>query len=130
MTGYEGVEDATWTERGARSLAQSWETIVKALDGRVEQHDDVWLADAASPNPFVNAATLTGPLHEADAEPLTQCLEAFFARRPDGGPWLLWSGWPTPDLSKLGYVRWGHPPIMVRLPGGDAPPSPPELRIV
>ena len=48
--------------------------------------------------------------------------EAFFGER-DGGPWLLWSGWPTPDLSYLGYVLWGHPPIMVRPPGGGMPPD-------
>ena len=56
-------------------------------------------------------------------------MEAFFAQR-QGGPWLLWSGWPTPELGRLGYVLWEHPSIMVRPPGGEAPPSPPELRIV
>jgi hypothetical protein len=130
MSDYQNVDDARWVERGTHSLAQSWAAIVQALGGPIEQHDDVWLADAASPNPFLNAATLTRPLQEDGAEALTGRLEAFFGQRPAGGPWLLWSGWPTPDLSRLGYVLWGHPPIMVRPPGGEAPPPPPELRIV
>jgi hypothetical protein len=122
--------DAVWVERAARSLARSWEELARAIGGRTERWDDAWVADAASPNPFVNAVTLTRPLREDDATGLTARLEAFFAARPAGGPWLVWSGWPTPDLSKLGYVLWGHPPIMVRPPGGEAPPTPPELRIV
>jgi hypothetical protein len=47
-----------------------------------------------------------------------------------GGPWLLWSAWPTPGLSAWGFQLVGHPPLMVRLPGSAPPPLPPELRIV
>jgi hypothetical protein len=130
MTQFEDVDDATWVERGARSLAASWETIATAMGGRTDRWDDTWLIDTASPSPFVNAATLTRPISDATAVDLTRRLEAYFAQSPAGGPWLLWSGWPTPDLSRLGYVLWGPSPIMVRLPGGEAPPAPPELRIV
>ncbi len=130
MHGYEQADDAAWVQRAARSLGQSWEALVQGVGGRTDRTDAVWLADAASPNPFMNAATLTRPLDPAEAAPLTAQLEAFFGARPGGGPWLLWSGWPTPDLAPLGYVLWGHPPILVRPPGGVAPPPPPELRIV
>jgi hypothetical protein len=37
--------------------------------------------------------------------------------------------WPTPDLRPFGLVLAGHPPFMLRAPGGDAPASPPELRV-
>src|SRR4051812_36532825 len=107
MNTYDDVDDATWIERGVRSLAESWDVLVRALGGRLERHEDVWLADGASPNPFINAATLRRPLHDSDADALTERLAAFFGQRPDGGPWLLWNGWPTPDLSRLGYVLWG-----------------------
>jgi hypothetical protein len=124
------VDDADWSPRAARSLAQSWQTLIGALGGRLERHDDVWLADAASPASLLNAATLVTPLQEEDAASLTRRLEAFFDPHRPGGPWVLWSAWPTPDLSPLGYMSWGDEPIMVRLPGGEAPPAPPELRIV
>jgi hypothetical protein len=130
VAGYEGVDDATWIERGAKALADGWYEIVRAMGGRTECWDETWLADGASPNPFLNAATLRRPLRPDEAESLTARLEAFFAERPSGGPWLVWNGWETPDLSSLGYVLWGYPPVMVRLPGGEAPPAPPEHRIV
>jgi hypothetical protein len=130
VAGYDDVDDATWLKLAAHSLADTWLAIVPAIGGRVETWPDAWVTDAASPNPFVNAVTLTRPLQQDEAEGLTARLDAFFGQVPAGGPWLLWSGWPTPDLSKLGYVLWGHPPVMVRLPGGEPPPFPPELRIV
>lgn len=37
---------------------------------------------------------------------------------------LLVSPWPTPDLRSVGCAPIGHPPLMVRPPGGVAPPSP------
>jgi hypothetical protein len=129
MTGNQGI-DEVWLGRAARSLAQGWQELVRAMGQRTADWEEVWLADAASPNPFVNAATLTRQMREDEAEGLTARLEAYFAEAPAGGPWLLWSGWPTPDLSRLGYVLWGHPPVMVRPPGGEAPAPPPELRIV
>jgi len=125
-----GDDDAVWLGRAARSLAQGWEELARAIGGRTEHWEEAWLADAVSPNPFLNAATLTRPLRDEEAADLTARLDAFFAQRPTGGPWLLWSGWPSPDLAPLGYVLWGHPPVMVRPPGGEAPPVPPDLRIV
>ncbi|MGE3270816.1 MAG: GNAT family N-acetyltransferase [Chloroflexota bacterium] len=130
MITWEGLCSDAWIDRAMHSLGRGWECIALATGGRAEQWDGLMVADAASPNPFLNSATLTRPLLESEAGPLTARLEAFFAERPVGGPWLLWSGWPTPDLSGLGYVLWGHPPIMVRQPGGQAPPPPTELRIV
>jgi ribosomal protein S18 acetylase RimI-like enzyme len=128
---HQDSDEAAWLGRAARSLAQGWEEIVRAIGGRTEQWEEAWVADAVSPNPIVNAVTLRRPLRdEAEADDLTARLEAFFAARPAGGPWLVWSAWPTPDLARLGYVLWGHPPVMVRPPGGEAPPAPPELRIV
>ena len=45
------------------------------------------------------------------------------------GNHLVMSAWPTPDLGALGYHLMGHPPFMVRLPGGHRPVPPPELTI-
>jgi ribosomal protein S18 acetylase RimI-like enzyme len=123
------VSTDRWIARGARSLALAWQEVARSLDGRWEDRDLAWLADSASPNPFLNGATLKRPLQPAEAEQLTVELESFFGQTP-GGPWLLWSSWPTLDLSRLGYVLWGHPPVMLRPAGGEAPTPPSELRIV
>lgn len=123
------VDDATWVRRGALSLAESWEGFVQGVGGRTDRHGALWLADAASPNPFMNSATLTESLAPSEIEALTRRLDAFYAQRPDGGPWLLWCAWQTDNLEQFGYGLWGHPPIMMREPGGAAPPPPPELHI-
>ena len=129
MTNWEAVSDDEWVARAAHSLGISWQLMAEAGRGRAERWDTLYVADSASPNPFMNAVTLTEPLPLAAAADTTAQLEEYFAQQPAGGSWLLWSGWPTLDLTALGYVHWGNPPIMVRLPGGAAPPVPPELRI-
>ena len=127
---YEPLDDPIWIERAGRSLAASWAAIVAALGGRTARHDDLWLVDADSPNSMLNNATLVRPMRAGDAEPLTRRLDAFFSHHEPGRNWSLWSAWPTPDMTDLGYRSWGHDTIMVRLPGGAAPPMPPELQIV
>jgi GNAT superfamily N-acetyltransferase len=118
-----------WIRVGAQTLAGMCVEVVEALGGRTADWDGDTVFDAESPNPFFNGVCLGKPLDASRASALTDRLEAFFCQR-EGGPWLLWSAWPTPDLRDLGYVLWGHPPIMVRPAGGSAPPLPAGLRIV
>jgi hypothetical protein len=73
--------------------------------------------------------TLLRPLIVETAGDLTGRLDAFYSGA-GGGSWTLWSAWPTPDLSPLGYSLIGQPPLMVRPPGGEPYPIPPGLRIV
>ncbi|MFN8526667.1 MAG: GNAT family N-acetyltransferase [Chloroflexota bacterium] len=122
-------QETDWISVSVGGLALCWSEFAHAVGGRNEDWPLAWVADGASPNPFLNAATLKRPLADGDAAELTAELESFFGARA-GGPWLLWSGWPTPDLRAHGYVLWGHPPVLVRPAGGEAPPSPAELRIV
>jgi ribosomal protein S18 acetylase RimI-like enzyme len=93
-----------------------------------ERWEDAWAADPGLPVADPNSATLLHALTEDAALELVARLDAFYAGQP-GGPWMLWSAWPTPDLSPYGMSPAGHPPLMVRLPGA-LPPAPPELRIV
>jgi ribosomal protein S18 acetylase RimI-like enzyme len=118
-----------WIERGTHFFAVAWDEIARALGGRCEHREVAWIADAGSPHAFLNGAILERPLREDEAEQLTEHLDAFFGAG-DGGPWLLWSGGPTPDLSRFGYVERGHPMAMIRPPGGEIPPAPAGLRIV
>jgi hypothetical protein len=53
----------------------------------------------------------------------------FFAGAP-GGPWMLFSATPTPDLRPYGLQPVGHPPLMFRPAGGDRRPPPEDLEIV
>jgi ribosomal protein S18 acetylase RimI-like enzyme len=117
-----------WRERSARNLAVFWEYIPYAMSLPCERWEDAWAADLNSLSPYPNSATLLRPLTEDAAPELVSRLGAFYAGQP-GGPWLIWSAWPTPDLSAYGMQLMGHPPLMVRLPGA-LPPTPPELRIV
>ena len=88
--------------------------------------DDVWAADAASKSPFPNSATLLRPISAHEAGDIIARLDAFYAE-DSGGPWMLWSAWPTPDLAPHGMRLAGYPPLMVRLPGKPIPQS--SLRI-
>jgi ribosomal protein S18 acetylase RimI-like enzyme len=117
-----------WRQRSARNLAAFWEYIPLAMSLHCERWEDAWAADLTSPSPYPNSATLLRPLTEDAAPELVARLDAFYAGR-SGGPWLIWSAWPIPDLSASGMQLMGHPPLMVRLPGA-LPPAPPELHIV
>jgi ribosomal protein S18 acetylase RimI-like enzyme len=117
-----------WRERSARNLAAQWEHIPRAMGLPCERWEDVWAADLGSPAPYPNSAALLRPLREGAAPELVARLDAFYSSHP-GGPWMLWSAWPTPDLSATGLRLLEEMPLMVRLPGA-LPPAPQELRIV
>jgi GNAT superfamily N-acetyltransferase len=111
-------------EPSARNLARFFTTFPR----RTMCWDDVWAGDSELLEPMTNNAALLRPLDDASARGLTDRLDQFFAGA-SGGPWLLWSAWPTPDLAPLGYQLGGHPPLMAR-PAGTPPMSRPEgLRI-
>jgi GNAT superfamily N-acetyltransferase len=117
-----------WRDLSSRNLAAQWEHIPHAMGLPCARWEDAWATDLGSPSPFPNSATLLRPLAEDAAEELVERLDAFYAGQP-GGPWMIWSAWPTPDLSAYDMRLMGYPPLMVRLPGA-LPPAPPELRIV
>ncbi len=118
-----------WLARTARNAAGFWEHMARAK-GRYWVHwDDIWAADAQSPSPIPNTATLLQPLHSARVAALVARMDGFYAQRP-GGPWMLWSAWPSPDLQPWGFRLIGDMPLLIRRPGGAWPPAPAELRIV
>jgi hypothetical protein len=123
------MSNRTWIERGAQNLADVWQHCAAASNGRWTQFGAARVADAGSLCPFLNSTVLTRPIELDEIGRLTEDLDAFYARA-DGGSWLLWTASPMPDLSPLGYANWGQPPLMLRPVGGEAPPPPPELRIV
>jgi ribosomal protein S18 acetylase RimI-like enzyme len=118
-----------WPRISAHNLAHLWEYPAQAPGQRRMRWEDVWAADAGSACAYLNSATLQRPITDQQTADLVQRLEAFYAGGT-GGPWLLWSAWPTPDLQAHGMSLVGHPPLMVRLSGDSAVPFSPDLRIV
>lgn len=94
--------------------------------GRTGRWDDAAAADPASPVFFDNMAVLLRPPAYGDVVATLARLGAFYP--PERHVCLL-SVWPTPDLSGAGWELVGHPPLMLRPPGGSAPPLPPGVRI-
>lgn len=125
----EAQDVETWRRRSAVNLAAYWDQLARSPGQRRAQWDDAWAADPNCPHPVPNSATLLRPVTPDGAASLIARLDRFYAAG-HGGPWMLWSAWPTPDLAPLGCYLVGHPPLMLRRPG--EPPSllPSELRIV
>jgi hypothetical protein len=105
------------------------EAVARAGRGRVLHEDEFAASDTGSPVGYLNAAVLLAPLSESRAEAVVARVTSFF-EEGQGGPWTLFSATPTPDLRSYGVKPVGHPPLMLRTPGGDRPPPPPDLEIV
>ena len=93
--------------------------------------DDMWASDLGLPVTLPpNNATLLRPLDEAGAAGAVARLRSFFGANPGGG-FQIWSPWPTPDLSPLGFQRF-ELPLMIRPAGGElaAPPAGLEVSLV
>jgi hypothetical protein len=100
-----------------------------AMGAPVHRDDDVLAMDPGSPVFFLNGALARHPLDAATIPALVETVQRFFRERP-GGPFLVMSAWPTPDLAPFGFELVGHPPFMFRPVGSPAPPPPQELEIV
>ena len=106
----------------ARAEARAFAEIAAVLDGRVADVEQyaLHLRDSGLPTPFANAALLTRPVAEAEIDGLVDTTREFFGRTP-GGPYMVFSPWPLADLAPHGFAPVGHPPLMLRAPGGSAP---------
>src|SRR5437879_11242450 len=109
-----------WPRVSAQNLAGWYEYPASAMQRRWMRWEDAWAADEGSPAAYLNSATLQQPLSDERAAELVGRLAAFYGGGA-GGPWLLWSPWPTPDLQAYGLRLLGHPPLMVRPVGAGAP---------
>jgi GNAT superfamily N-acetyltransferase len=106
----------------ARGEAAAFGEVIDVLGGRVEERPElgVHLRDTGLPTPFANAALLTRPVADGDVDGLVGTLRGFFGRTA-GGPYMVFSPWPLADLKPHGFAPIGHPPLMLRAPGGAAP---------
>lgn len=101
----------------------------RVTGARRYEDEDVVALDTGSEFFRANGAVLRKPLRESALRAALGRVHEFF-RGTTGGPWIVLSAWPTPDLRDDGFSLVGHPPFMLRPIGGEAPPDPPGLRIV
>jgi GNAT superfamily N-acetyltransferase len=86
------------------------------------------MTDGASPLPFSNLVVIERPPSAGGIDALVSEIRAFYSGFP-GGPALIKSLFPLPDLEPNGCMLMGHPPLMLRTP--IPLPSPPaDLDIV
>ena len=125
-TGWEpGVAvDDTVLRQFVHAYADRLVATAAAAGGEVIRTDRVVVADARSAFLFDNAVVLLRPPGRDTAADLVAAAAVFGDR-----PWVLLSAWPTPDFREIGLTLVGHPPLMLRLPGGRAPAHPTHLMI-
>ena len=103
----------------AMAGASGWPTV---------RTDRFVAVDAGTPFSFQNCVVPLRPFGTDEVDDVIGEAESFFRAR-DGGPFLLYGGFPVPDLSGRGWTLMGHPPLMFRPAGGSAPPLPEGLAI-
>lgn len=96
----------------------------RATGGRVLDEDEVAALDIGSEFFLANGAVLRRPVRDAELPAIVDRLRAFYGAGTGVG-WMLMSAWPIPPIEGMSLI--GHPPFMVRVPGGEAPPDPPGL---
>ncbi|MGD9702445.1 MAG: GNAT family N-acetyltransferase [Acidimicrobiia bacterium] len=100
----------------AQGLAEAFRSLAEARGDRVLQDEDLMLSDGGSASPFGNVAVLRRPVGSTARADVASRMHDFYRRRP-GGPFILFSAWPTGDLRGADFGRIGHPPLMFRPPG-------------
>ncbi len=101
----------------------------RALGARFVDRSEVGALDSGSGFFLANGCVLRRPVRDHEWPSIIGELGAFYDNG-HGGPWALFSPWPTPDLSLHRLELMGHPPLMLRPAGGTAPPDPEGLEIV
>jgi hypothetical protein len=106
----------------ARGEAEAFAAVIGTVGGRVEHDHElgVHLYDSGLPTPFANVALLSRPIPESEVDAFVARLRTFFGSAA-GGPYMVFSPWPIADLAPHGFAPVGHPPLMLRAPGGSAP---------
>jgi GNAT superfamily N-acetyltransferase len=98
-----------------QGLAQAYASLAMARGDRVLDDPELMLCDAGSPALFCNVAVVRRPLSEDQWRVAVARMRSFYSRQQGGG-FLVFSPWATPDLACYDFGRIGHPPLMLRLP--------------
>ncbi len=115
-----------------RADALAWRRWTEVCDGKFDEDPATGVAwsDTGSASLFANACHWLRPMLPDEAAAAATRLRSVYSARP-GGPFLLYSAFPTPDLREFGMAPVGHPPMMMRSPiprpTVDRPPT--SLRV-
>ncbi len=114
----------------AQRLGDAFGALARARGDVVHDDGTLMSSDRGSASPFGNVAVIRTPLDDEGWRRVTQQLADFYRPGPAGG-YLVFSAWPTPDLTGAGFGRVGHPPLMWRPPApiDFSVASPPGLEI-
>jgi len=99
--------------------AERGEFLAAATGRSATRRDGVAMANLQSPVWFENTAVLLTPSQYLERDAVVDAIDGFFAR---DCPVVVFSGFPTWDLTSAGFELMGHPPFMVRN-AGARPPS-------
>ena len=87
----------------AQGLAEAFMALAEARGERVERRADAALTDGGSPSLFGNVAVVRRPVPTASGRRWpARCTPS--TRGREGGPFIVFSAWPTPDLSASASV--------------------------
>ena len=101
--------------RAETELWTSWGQAMAAEIGRDAASGALWI-DSGCPSVFGNPVLWPRPVTPQTAATIVKGMHHTYSAR-DGGAYLVYSPFPTPDLSGLGLKPVGHPPCMARMPG-------------
>lgn len=109
-----------------RNIADRLVFTAHRMGGRIEMWDDLVAIRLPSDNLWANVALVLQPVDTDRPDAIADRLDALYG---PGVPAMIFSPVPTPDLSGRGYFAMGHPPLMYRPAGGEAPVIPDGLEI-
>lgn len=109
-------------------FASSFTSPVSLMGGRVVHRPRSATWDRHAPAGFFNGAMLLQPLPHTGWEGVISEVEGELLATGTGEV-LLFSPWPTPDLTDRGWRLSGHPPLLLRTGGAPAPTPPSWLEI-
>lgn len=110
--------DDTLVRRFLLHWAACCDAYAQAGGGTTADRGDYRLADLRRPSGYFNSITLLQPMRDG-AGSLLDRIEGDIAG--GAGEMLLWSAWPTPDLTSRGWQLVGHPPLLARPPASILP---------
>ena len=106
----------TILRHGVLAMTATWEVAGQLGAGRVHREERFSAVDLGRPTGLFNSATLLRPLSDGAFATTVDGIERFYDAHGTGAT-LLWSPWPTPDLTGRGWQLQGHPPLLYRPAG-------------
>jgi hypothetical protein len=113
--------------RSAVEVHAAWLCATAESKGRPLRRTDSWVG--AYIGDHGELTNMVMPLRPTDADGFARLLGEVGDLVPPTAPYALLSPFPTPDLSRHGLLRIGHPPLMVRPAAAGPEGLPPGVEV-